>query len=349
MTTDPVGGVWTYALELAHGLRKHDVEVTLAVMGPRMRPDQRAEVSASHLHGVHEFECALEWMERPWADVDRAGSWLLRIADEVNPDVVHLNSYAHAALDWDVPVVVVGHSDVLSWHEAVRGEPAGREWQSYRRVVEAGIRSADLLVTPTQAMLDELVRLYEPQCPQLVIPNSSARGFPRGPKERLILTVGRIWDEAKNVQALVRVAPRLSWPVAVAGAGSTGSSLSALGVLDRQQMDSVFGAAAVFAEPAHYEPFGLAALEAGRAGCALVLGDIPSLREVWGDSALFVPPNDEDELERCLRALIDEPRLRAIVAERACARALTYSTERTADAYADALRSVLQRDPVWTS
>ena len=36
MTADAVGGVWTYALDLAAALRDRDVEVTLAVMGPAM-------------------------------------------------------------------------------------------------------------------------------------------------------------------------------------------------------------------------------------------------------------------------------------------------------------------------
>ena len=52
--------------------------------------------------------------------------------------------------------------------------------------------------------------------------------------------------------------------------------------------------AAIYALPARYEPFGLTALEAGLSGCALVLGDIPSLREVWGETACFVPPDDRD-------------------------------------------------------
>jgi glycogen synthase len=33
MTTDNIGGVWTYALAMAHGLKKHGVEVVLAVIG----------------------------------------------------------------------------------------------------------------------------------------------------------------------------------------------------------------------------------------------------------------------------------------------------------------------------
>ena len=33
MTADTIGGVWSYALELAQGLARHGVEVALATMG----------------------------------------------------------------------------------------------------------------------------------------------------------------------------------------------------------------------------------------------------------------------------------------------------------------------------
>lgn len=36
-----------------------------------------------------------------------------------------------------------------------------------------------------------------------------------------------------------------------------------------------------------YEPFGIAPLEAALCGCTVVANDIASLREVWGDDALY--------------------------------------------------------------
>ena len=54
------------------------------------------------------------------------------------------------------------------------------------------------------------------------------------------------------------------------------------------------GRAAIYALPARYEPFGLSILEAALSGCALVIGDIPSLREIWADAALFVPSDGHD-------------------------------------------------------
>ena len=60
--------------------------------------------------------------------------------------------------------------------------------------------------------------------------------------------------------------------------------------------------ASIYALPARYEPFGLSALEAALSGCALVLGDIPSLREIWGPAAIYVPADDK---VGALRAALD--------------------------------------------
>ena len=346
LTADTVGGVWTYALELADALAARDVSVSLAAMGAPLRTDQRAELLGSDVDQAFACDYALEWMENPWADVERAGRWLLRIADEVEPDVVQLSSYSQAALPWGVPVVVVGHSDVLSWHEAVRGRPAGPEWARYRAQVEEGLAAADLLVAPTRAMLQELLRLYRPPCARRVIPNGSSSPASGAEKDRLVFAAGRLWDDAKNVQALVEVAPRLPWPVVVAGDGVVGAGVRALGRLSRSQLGEQLTRAAIFVEPARYEPFGLTALEAARAGCALVLGDIASLHEVWGEAALFVGPDDRDALVRALLGLIGDRRRRVELAERARQRAAEYSVERMAGEYLAAYDAVLHRERV---
>ena len=64
--------------------------------------------------------------------------------------------------------------------------------------------------------------------------------------------------------------------------------------------------AAIYALPARYEPFRLEVLEAAAPGCALVLGDIASLRELWDGAALFVAPDDD----RALRARAERSRRR---------------------------------------
>jgi glycogen(starch) synthase len=350
MTADTVGGVWTYALELCRALERRGVEVALATMGKLLDPNQAAEVAGLPGLQVYESGYRLEWMSEPWRDVDAAGAWLLDLERRVAPDVVHLNGYAHAILPFAAPVVVVGHSCVLSWWRAVKGVAAPLDWAPYYERVSRGLRAADLVVTPTAAMLRWLEDLYAPLQQARVIPNSRrAELFPPRAKEPFVLAAGRLWDEAKNVGALARVAPRLPWPVRVAGdrtapEGETQrlESLHSLGRLAPPELAAWLGRAAIYALPARYEPFGLSVLEAALAGCALVLGDVESLRELWEGCALFVPA-DDDALEEAVDRLIRDAAQRRRLARQARRRALEFTPERMVAGYLQAYREAPRR------
>ena len=322
MTADTVGGVWTYALDLADALAPHGVEVQLATMGRLPDVEQRAAVERSAVAGLHESDYALEWENDPWDDVDRAGQWLLELADALRPDVVHLNGYVHATLSWPAPVVVAAHSDVLSWWRAVRRTPAPESLACYRNRVAVGLRNANAVCAPTQAGLDDLAASYvfETQCE--VVPNGRApRATAFVAKEQLVAGLGRFWDEGKNVAALQRIAVRSPWPVLLAGPGS------ALGRISSAETASLLARASIFVSPARYEPFGLAALEAAQAGCALVLGDLASLREVWGDAAAYASPDDDEAVLAAVRDLCTNRDRRLDLAARAERRASRYTPE----------------------
>jgi glycogen(starch) synthase len=94
-----------------------------------------------------------------------------------------------------------------------------------------------------------------------------------------------------------------------------------------------FAHASIYALPARYEPFGLSVLEAAQAGCALVLGDIDSLRENWDGAAAFVPPDDRDALTRTLRRLIADEPARCMLGAEARERAKRFTPHAMADAY----------------
>ncbi|MFC4728559.1 glycosyltransferase family 4 protein [Coralloluteibacterium thermophilus] len=344
MSADAVGGVWTYALELARGLAEEGVETLLAVLGPAPGPQQRAEASAIPGLRLRHGDFPLEWMHDAMPAQDAAGAWLLALARDFAPDVVHLNHYCHGHLDWPAPALVVAHSCVFSWHAHVRGRPPGPEWQAYRDGVTRGLRGAALVVAPTRAMLADAERHYGPFRAGRVVHNGRrAEDFPPRPKRALVLSAGRLWDEAKNVGALAVAGHSLPWPVHVAGearhpeGGVAGfDGLHPLGRLDAARMAAAYGEAAIYALPARYEPFGLSALEAALAGCALVLGDIPSLRELWDGAATFVPPDDPDAIAAALHALVEDAPERERRAALARARAATYSSARTTAAYLDA-------------
>ena len=77
LTTDTIGGVWTYTVELARGLNAAGVDVTLAAMGAPLGPSRRADVASLARTTVHARECKLEWVADAWDDVEAAGTWLL--------------------------------------------------------------------------------------------------------------------------------------------------------------------------------------------------------------------------------------------------------------------------------
>jgi len=346
VTADTVGGVFTYSLTLAKALAVHGVEVHLATMGDLLRPEQRAAAEAIPGLVVHESTFELEWMDDPWDDVRRSCDWLLALEDVLRPDVVHLNGYAHGALPFRAPKVVVAHSCVLSWWEAVLGEAAPARYDSYRRAVASGLAGADVVVAISAAMRDCLVRHYGHGANAIVIHNGAPE-VPRpdmAEKAPFILSAGRVWDRAKNVETLARAAPRLPWPVKVAGwDAGTYPNVEALGWLGPGRLDEVMRRASIFALPARYEPFGLSPLEAALRGCALVLGDIPSLREVWGDAALYVPPDDEHALAAALSELAAGDGRRLELARHARARALTYPAARTARSMLSLYSSLAER------
>jgi glycogen synthase len=341
MTADTVGGVWTYALELTRALEPYGIEVLLALMGPPLSAAQRHQARRISNLNLFKSNYKLEWMPDCWSDVKRAGEWLLHLEHRLQPDLIHLNGYAHANLPWNHPTLVAGHSCVFSWWQAVKAETPPAEWQRYKNEVQHGLRAADLVITPSAAMSRALHVHYGPLHNTRVIANGrDPEYFKARPKRQLLLSAGRLWDAAKNIDCVAEVAPELPWPVLIAGDLQQSTLNSAreqncrwLGSLSETDLQRWFAAASVYVLPARYEPFGYTPLEAALSGCALVLGDIDSLREIWCDAAVFVDPNDSRALKTTLLELINNSQHRHEMAQRARARAREFSSARMAENY----------------
>lgn len=353
MTADTLGGTWTHALGLARALHADGHRVTLATMGRLPDRAQRRDAAAIAGLDLHASAFRLVWMDDPWDDVAAAADWLGGLAERLRPDVVHLNDLGHGHLAWRAPVLTVVHSCVLSWWRAVHGVAAPGRWARYATHVRRSLAAADYVAAPTQAMLDQARRLYGPLRAAGVIANASdAPPPPCARREPLVLCAGRLWDEAKNVAALAAVAPRLAWPVLLAGASEPPHAarpqpplrnVTRLGQLDGAALRRWLVRAPIYALPARYEPFGLSVLEAAQAGCALVLGDIPSLRENWDGAALFVAPDDLDALAATLERLIADEALRSRLGAAAAARAAQsrFAPRTMAAAYLEAYADLL--------
>ena len=343
MTVDAVGGVWQYATELCRALSPLGFETILACLGPPPAPARRKRVAA--LPGVKLIETGLDldWLAPDAATVDAAGAALAALADAEDVDIVHLNQPAlAAAARFGVPVVVAVHSCVATWWQAVQGgePPTNFGWQTER--VFRGLRQADAVVAPSRAYAAAVARLYGlPALPEVVANGRTPLPLVARVPERAVFTAGRLWDRGKNVGCLDRVADRLGVPFRAAGplrgphgAGVELRHIEALGSLDDEALAERLSERPVFVSAAHYEPFGLAVLEAALAGCPLVLSDIPTFREIWDGAARFVDPLDEDGFVDAIAALLADDAARAEWGAAAQRRAALFTPARMAEAMA---------------
>ncbi|RYC29562.1 glycosyltransferase family 1 protein [Lichenibacterium minor] len=341
MTADAVGGVWTYALDLGAALARHGDLVTLAVLGPAPSDAQRADAAARGL-ALSDLGHPPDWLAADAAAVRAGGRALAKLAGRVGADILHLNHPAlAAAAPFPVPTLAFAHSCVATWWDAVRGGALPDDFRWRAALHEAGLAAADAVAAPSAAFAEATRRVYGFGAAPLAVPNG--RDVPPAsadaPPAPSVLTAGRLWDEGKNLAVLDRAAARLPVAVEAAGplVGPNGARIAlhhtvALGTLGAAAMRAKLATRPIFVSSALYEPFGLSVLEAAQAGCALVLSDIPTFRESWGDAALFVPPHDDRALAAAVLRLLGDRADRAERATLSGGRAARYTVGAMADA-----------------
>ena len=348
LITDAVGGVWVYSLELAKALKPLGIETVLAVMGPSPNGEQR--VAAADFKLI-DTGLPLEWLDTTPAELKAAGLALSAIADREDVDVVQTCSAALLAdAEFSQPCVAVQHSCVASWWDAVRGTelPSSFGWR--RDLVECGLNRATAIVAPSIAFAAETARVYEVPSPVVAVHNGRRPALATAvPQADFVLTVSRLWDEGKNVATLDAAAAHVRAPFEAAGAqhGPNGAvvqlkHMRPLGEVSGARLLGLLSARPMFASAAVYEPFGLSVLEAAHAGCALILSDIPTHREMWGSAALFVPPRDERAFASAIQDVLEDPDERWQLGQLARARAQLYTPERTARGMADIYARVVE-------
>jgi glycogen(starch) synthase len=351
ITTDTVGGVWRFTQELSVGLLEAECGVALVSVGA---PDAGMQGWVLDMRRrwrerfrFESLQAPLEWMPdnaRAYAD---AGAHLLRIGEDFGADLLHANQFCFGALPMDVPRIITAHSDVLSWAESCGVELDESDWlRRYRALVSDGLDEADAVVAPTAWMLGAVAEGFSLPAARCVVPNGrSMPQVPRTERKLQAITAGRLWDEAKNIVLLAGVKSPV--PLLVAGATKCEQAFAPtslgeaclLGSLPEHELLALFGESAIYLCTSRYEPFGLAPLEAALCGCAVVANDIPSLREVWRDGALYF--RDAAGLSSLLDTLHSDRRLLRAAQCQSFARARHFTRERVVEGYLAVYRSVL--------
>jgi glycosyltransferase involved in cell wall biosynthesis len=143
-------------------------------------------------------------------------------------------------------------------------------------------------------------------------------------QSRLVLAGGRGWRD----DAIVRLAgetPGVEW----------------LGYVDDPTYRTLLSSCTVLALPSFDEGFGLQVLDALQSGVPVLTSGRGALREVCGNAAHYVDPEDIASIASGLELLLTNERLRFDLRERALEQAKQYSWVRTADLLLEALGEAL--------
>jgi glycosyltransferase involved in cell wall biosynthesis len=342
MTTDVVGGEWQYALDLAQGLRAYDTATTLCVLGPALSPEQRA--CAKRVPGLELVDVGgpVEWSAETPEQVIDAASRVAAAARVSHATVVHLNAPALAAVEgYPAPVVAVCHSCLATWWHAVRSRPLARERRWHQDLVGRGLRNADAVIAPTAAFASCISQTYNLSRRPVVVYNgrrpsvrSALDNASEVPTSLFAFTAGRLWDEGRRLGVLDAAAACVKIPVVAAGPVRKPNgtpcrfrNLRVLRDVTDGEVAEWLAAKPIFVSTAVYEPFGLAVLEAAEAGCALVLSDIPTYRELWEGAAAFVPLDDAAATAHQITMLAEDEHTRGLLGAAARRRARRYTAE----------------------
>ncbi|API58936.1 glycosyl transferase family 1 [Tardibacter chloracetimidivorans] len=338
ITTDAVGGVWQYTADLVAALKPLGYRTTIAVLGPSPTAEQRRAVTDVGDVRIIETGLPLDWTAKTPAEVVASASAIAELSTGIAPDVVQLHAPALAVSGrFEAPVVAVAHSCVGTWWRAVNDGPLPLDLEWRAKMTAEGIATADRVVAPSVSFADALSGCYRLSRRPLVVYNGRSTSCAPAGMHDFAFTAGRLWDKAKNARVLDAVAAGLAIPFKAAGSvrGPHGeavklSNLHLMGQVEEEVLLSCLAARPVFVSAARYEPFGLAVLEAANAGCALVLSDIPTFRELWDGVATFVAPDDVAGFTSAIGELVGDVSLRLESGKRAMLHARRYSPARMA-------------------
>lgn len=226
------------------------------------------------------------------------------------------------------PLVATVH-DVVPWTHPETLTPRGVRW--HRAAVARLSRIADAVVVPTQAVADDLARLFpfgdriqvigHGVTPLPVPADARDRRDRLGLPDRYVLSVGTL-EPRKGLDVLLAAMAGLGETdlVVVGPPGWGGLDLTAeavrvgmrpgrlhlTGRLADSDLASVYAGAAVLAVPSRAEGFGLPVLEGMAAGIPVVHSDIPVLAEVAGGAGVTFPVGDASALAETLAGVLSD-------------------------------------------
>ena len=246
-------------------------------------------------------------------------------------DAFHATNFVLPPLRRAAGIVTVHDVAFLRYPETVSAASL-----AYRELVPAGLSRAAMVLTPSQAVAEQVQDAYAVPDDRIMVtplgvdPQWSVTPPPppvwrsaRGISADYVLAVGTL-EPRKNLRTLVAayaglVAGRADVPpLVIAGGSGWGEALDLstipdgrvilTGHLPLPDLRSLVAGATLLVFPSIDEGFGLPSLEALACGVPVVANDLPVMREVLGDQADFCDAVDPLALADAILTVLENPR-----------------------------------------
>ena len=102
------------------------------------------------------------------------------------------------------------------------------------------------------------------------------------------------------------------------------------GFVPDEELGTLYQEAEAFVFPSLLEGFCLPGLEAMSVGCPVVASDIPVLREVYGEAALYFDPYEIEDIASKIKEVVGDQNLKAELRKKGLAQVKQYSWQKTA-------------------
>lgn len=305
------------------------------------------------------------WLPKGWTHCRLSRELLLR------PPDVFFNP-AH-----EIPMFHRRAKIMTTVHDVVfRHAPSAYSASNLRRqewAIKRIVKQAQTILTVSEATKKDLIEIYHVPEERLIVTSlapASGQGA-KTPAQQVmvkyditpgmyVLFVSRI-ETKKNPVTLIRAFTELrrrygvGHPLKLVLAGSNGfgadealkvakasncvNDILFLGYVPDEDIPALMENALCFAFPSLGEGFGIPVLEAMQAGAPVVASDIPAVREVAGEAAIFAPPLDVAKWVVALDTMLIDQKKRELLTTKGYERVKAFSWDKTAQETWKALRA----------
>lgn len=256
--------------------------------------------------------------------------FLPKIINKENPDIVHFPNF-------NTPIFYQGKY-IATIHDLIKHSSRGPQtttrnpllywfkYLAYKIVFDNTIRSAKKIIVPSQTVKEELISEYPNSKDKIVVTYEGVDGkylledgrekledrkkilekynikkpfiiytgsvYPHKNIERLIQTVGMI---NKEISLVISCSRSVFWERI-----KPTNYVKMVGFVPDSDLKVIYQEAEAFVFPTLAEGFGLPGLEAMASNCPVICSNLPVLKEIYGDAAIYFDPHDINNMAKVI-------------------------------------------------